>query len=117
MTDVELYDITRCCWGVDCSKANNCKYAMAAYNGRILEIYEIQSWFDAGSTFMLRKMGKAEKNRKEFVGRVCSNRKIRKRFLGKSISQLPGYSSRSAFLYFGLCNVNTKQESVSNAVI
>lgn len=102
MKPIELYDITRCCWHVNLSKGTKCKYAMAAYEGRILEIYEIVEWFDAGTTFMLRKLEKSDEGRKEFVGRACMNRKIRKLFLGKSISQLPGYNSKSEFLYFGL---------------
>ena len=102
MAPVELYDITRCCWGVNLSKAKRCKYAMAAYEGRILEIYEIIEWFDAGTTFMIRGLSGPVGNRKEFVGRVCENQKVRKRFLGKSISQLPGYGSRTEFLFFGL---------------
>ncbi len=102
MPAIELYDITRCCWGVNLSKAKKCKYAMSAYEGRILEIYEIAEWFDAGTTFMIRESKKSDEGRKEFVGRVCKNPKIRNRFLGKSISQLPGYDSRTEFLYFGL---------------
>lgn len=102
MSAVELYDITRCCWGVNLSKAKKCQYAMSAYEGRILEIYEIADWFDAGTTFMIRESKKSDEGRKEFVGRVCKTAKIRKRFLGKSISQLPGYDSRTEFLYLGL---------------
>ena len=102
MTALELYDITRCCWGVNLSKARKCKYAMSAYEGRILEIYEIVEWFDAGTTFMINELVKPNEDRKEFIGRVCKTSKVRKRFIGKSISQLPGYDSRAEFLYFGL---------------
>ena len=102
MSAIELYDITRCCWGVDLSKAKKCKYAMSAYEGRILEIYEIVEWFEGGATFMIRELVKSDEGRKEFVGRVCKNPRVRKCFLGKSISQLPGYDSRTEFLYFGL---------------
>lgn len=102
MSDIELYDITRCCWEVNLSRAKGCKYAMSAYEGRILEIYEIVGWFDAGTTFMTCKLVKPDGHRKEFVGKICKDPKVRKRFLGKSISQLRGYYSKSEFLYFGL---------------
>ena len=101
MSDVELYDVTRCCWDVDINRAKTCKYAMAAYQGRILAIYEIEAWFPAGSTFMLRELVPNDNGRFEFVGRLCKNKKIIKRFLGHSISQLRGYNSQSNFLYFG----------------
>lgn len=102
MNAADLYDITRGFWRVDLFKAKRCKYAMCAYEGRILEIYEIGEWFSAGTTFMLRKMSKSDGNKKEFVGRICTEAAIRKRFLGKSISRMPGYGSRNEFLYFGL---------------
>ena len=102
MPAIELYDVTRYCWAVNLSKAEKCKYAMSAYEGRILEIYEIAEWFDAGTTFLIRKMEQPDEHRKEFVGKICKNPNVRKRFLGKSISQLPGYDSRTEFLYFGL---------------
>ena len=102
MTDAELYDATRCCWDVDINRAKTCKYAMATYQGRILAIYEIAAWFPAGSTFMMRGMVPQDNDRFEFVGRLCKNKKIIKRFLGHSIAQLQGYNSRSNFLYFGI---------------
>lgn len=111
MTPVELYDITRHQWRINLSIAEKCKYAMAVYEGRILEIYEIESWFDAGRTFLLRKESSIDTTRKEFVGRICKDKKIRKRFLGKSISCLPGYSSRKEFLYFGLSKKGDKNEN------
>jgi len=102
MSKSELYDATRCCWGVDLNRAKHCKYAMAAYQGKIVAVYDIVKWFAAGTTFMLRDMVETDKCRKEFVGRECKTKKVLKRFLGKSISQLPGYGSRKEFLYFGL---------------
>lgn len=101
MKEHELYDITRCCWRVKISKAKYCRYAMPVYHGRILEVYEIKKWFDAGSTFMLRDLVKEDEGRREFVGRKCMDKKVRNRFVGKSISALPGYASRKEFLYFG----------------
>lgn len=111
MTPVELYDITRHRWRIDLSNAEKCKYAMAVYEGRILEIYEIESWFDAGRTFILREESLMDTTRKEFVGRICKDKKVRKKFLGKSISCLPGYTSRKEFLYFGLPKKGNENES------
>lgn len=102
MTQAELYDATRCCWKVDMANAGKCKYAMCAYEGRILEIYEIAAWFKAGDTFMWRGNVKVPDGRMEFVGRICTDARIRKRFIGKSISKLPKYASQKEFLYFGL---------------
>lgn len=102
MSKSELYDVTRCYWNVDLDKAGKCKYAMAAYQGRIVAVYEIVAWYDAGTTFSLRDMDGADGARKEFVGRECKTKRVRKRFLGKSISKLTGYDSRTEFLYYGI---------------
>lgn len=104
MVPEKLYDITRGFWGVNLVNAERCKYAMCAYEGRILEIYEVTAWFAAGTTFMSRRLSKGDCNRKEFAGRICEDSKIRKKFLGKSISRLQGYESRKEFLYFGIEN-------------
>ena len=102
MSKGELYDVTRCCWKVDLDKARECKYAMAAYQGRIVAIYDIVDWYAAGTTFMLRDQVETDEGRKEFVGRECKTKAVRKKFLGKSISRLPKYGSRREFLYYGV---------------
>lgn len=102
MSKSELYDVTRCCWKVNLHKAKKCKYAMAAYHGKIVAIYDIVAWYTAGTTFSLRDIAKSNDGRKEFVGRECKSSKVTKRFLGKSISKLPGYSSSNEFLYYGI---------------
>jgi len=80
MTPTELYDATRSAWkvGVDREKA---EYAFAVFEGVVREVYEIERWFPAGSTFNSRNprgVGSAE--RWEFVGRVASEA-LRQRYL------------------------------------
>ncbi|WP_174616538.1 LEM-3-like GIY-YIG domain-containing protein [Virgibacillus ihumii] len=84
MTDIELYDATRGAWkiGKDREKA---KYAFAVFDGIVHEIYNVVSWFKAGSTFNTRADAN-EENRWEFVGKIADD-SVRVKYLQKSVEQ------------------------------
>lgn len=90
MTDIELYDATRGVWkiGDDREKA---RYAFAVFDGIVHEVYNIITWFQAGSTFNTR--GVLDKqDRWEFVGQKAEEI-IRTKYIGKSVEH---YLSRGA---------------------
>lgn len=72
MTDIELYDATRSSWKVGKKTRDTeiIKYAFSVYDYVIQEVYEIEQWFKAGSTFTTRKNIKTE-DLYEFVGRIA----------------------------------------------
>jgi hypothetical protein len=96
MSDVELYDITRGIWrvGIEREKA---KYAFSVYEGVVREVYKIEHWFPAGSTFSTRNpSGLDDPGRWEFVGKLAES-KIRDKYLYKSIEEY--FKSRNPITY------------------
>lgn len=83
MEPIELYDATRGRWkiGVDREKA---KFAFTVYEGIIKEVYEIQGWFPAGSTFSTRN-DEPPRGRWEFVGNIAAQ-STRGMYINKSVA-------------------------------
>lgn len=85
MSEVELYDATRGIWKVG-PKRNDVKYAMAVFDGVVREVYTVEQWFPAGTTFSSRDPeGVIEEGRWEFVGRRAEAR-VRNKYRLKSVA-------------------------------
>ena len=91
MTGIELYDATRQYWKVSMKSVDGLDYALAVHDGIVLEVYKIEEWYPAFSTFTTRpgyELLQPEENPKEkfyeFIGRVAED-KIRRKYKGKSI--------------------------------
>ncbi|HSI13678.1 MAG TPA: hypothetical protein VK961_16655 [Chthoniobacter sp.] len=101
MTDHELYDTTRGYWkiGPDREKA---KFAMAVYAGVVREVYEIQAWFPACSTFTTRLLNEpADPERWEFVGRIADEG-IRRKYRFRDVSQYFARFSQNPIVYLNV---------------
>ena len=84
MSPAELYEATRGYWKVGAER-DKAQLAMAVYQGIIREVYEIEQWFPAMTTFTNRDEEKSGvEDRWEFVGRVA-NSKLRKKYLYRSV--------------------------------
>ena len=82
MSDIELYDATRCAWKVG-PQRKKAKLALAVFDGIVQEVYEIEGWYPAGSTLLTRE-ARPRPDRWEFVGRIAAE-SIRKRYRLKSV--------------------------------
>ncbi|MDO4300852.1 MAG: hypothetical protein Q4D26_05615 [Clostridia bacterium] len=89
MTDSELYDTARTAWEIDKEKRSILKYALAVYNGEIIDVFEVAAWLDAGTTLNTvnteDKIVNAEK-RSEFVGKFAED-EIRNKYKGKALTE------------------------------
>lgn len=83
MAPIELYDVTRGRWaiGPDREKA---QLAFAVYKGEVKEVYVIQGWYPAGTTFSTR-LDAPPKDRWEFVGNIAEP-PIRDKYIHKSVA-------------------------------
>jgi hypothetical protein len=92
MSALNLFESTRGVWDKPPRNDNSIKYAYAAYNGIIKEVYEIHSWIKAGTqqyftrTFENRDISK----RWEFVGRIAAE-EIRNLYCGKLVEKERSY--------------------------
>jgi hypothetical protein len=90
MTDEEIYDATRGIWVIG-KRRESARLAMAVFAGIIREVYEIESWHPAGSTFYKTRdqeeLAKKSDKRWEFTGKVASA-SFRDRYLGRSVAHL-----------------------------
>ena len=88
MSEVELYDYTRGYWRLNPGNAKKAGYAFSVYGGIIQEVYTIRDWYEAGTTFNVRKDEESgtEKleGRWEFVGNLAPE-DIRKKYCYKSV--------------------------------
>ncbi len=91
MSEMELYDATRCSWRISIDNAKRVKYAFSIYDGMILEVYEITAWLPAHSTMHsfadLSNIAEKDKGRYEFVG-VIAKENVRKKYVGKMVNNL-----------------------------
>lgn len=94
LTEEELYNATRGYWKVtkkDADKLDKVDYVFSVYKGRILEVYKVAKWFDAGTVYMPKRRGEDVEpdeeflsQRKEFVGTIAEER-IRRKYVNKSV--------------------------------
>jgi hypothetical protein len=102
MSPAELYDATRGVWKVHQKRARKAKLAFAVFQGIVREVYELQDWFDAGSTFLSHHpQGAASSRRSEFVGRVARD-KIRRRYVNRDVSPYFRQGSRNPVRYVNI---------------
>jgi hypothetical protein len=94
----ELYDCTRGIWRLRKDRAEKANFAFAVYQGLIREVYEINQWFQEGSTeYKNRKIpSSAAKNRFEFVGKIAQDN-VRDKYVGK---QMPDPHSQNPIRYY-----------------
>lgn len=106
MTEIELYDYTRGQWRLDPKRASNAKYGLAVYEGVVQEVYEIVSWYEAGTTFSVRpdntnvKRDNMEelKGRYEFIGNLAPQ-EIRKKYKFKSVGHYFKQGNSNPIMY------------------
>lgn len=85
MSANELYDTTRGVWKV-AKRRHQARYALAVYHGEVLEVYEIDKWYPAGSTVYTNRVIDRDscRNRWEFTGTVAPE-SVRSQYMGKSV--------------------------------
>ncbi|MFC2946810.1 hypothetical protein [Virgibacillus sediminis] len=90
LTDIELYDTVRGAWRIGDNR-EKVDYAFAVFDGIVHEVYKVEGWFKAGSTFNTR--GRLDnESRWEFVGRIADDT-MRSKYLRKSVEH---YLTRGA---------------------
>ena len=92
----ELYEATRGVRVGDINRAESIKYAVAVADHVVREVYEIDSWQNAGTTKYKRcsDLNKEDSKRKEFVGKVDDS-DIREELIGLNV----GSWGQSPFYY------------------
>lgn len=102
MSHEELYDATRGVWRVG-SKRERAQLALAIHNGLVLEVYEIDQWFPAGSTAYAKRMPAEVSlpDRWEFVGRVAAA-DVRAKYRGRSVAHYFKRGNQSPVAYVNL---------------
>lgn len=103
LSPVELYDATRGIWRVG-EDREKVEYAFAVYEGVVQEIYRIEQWFSAGTTFSTRG-DLTDSDRWEFVGHLAED-KIRDRYRYTSVRHLWDKGARNPIRY-----VNVKERN------
>ncbi len=98
MSAIELYDATRGVWRVG-EKRHQARYAFAVYEGIVREVYKIEQWFPAGTTFSTRNQDElVAPDRWEFVGQLAET-KIREKYLLKSVEDYFSRNSQNPITY------------------
>lgn len=98
MSEIELYDVTRGVWRVG-ENRNKAKYAFAVYEGIVREVYKIEQWFPAGTTFSTRDPnGLIEPDRWEFIGKLAEP-KVREKYWLKSVEDYFSQNSQNPITY------------------
>lgn len=105
MTAHQLYEAARGYWKVNLDQARRVKYALAVFDGMVLEVYEIAEWFPAFSTMMCQRQDQLEtyQGRYEFVGRIAPE-KIRKKYKDQSVAQIFSKGDQNPIRYIVCSN-------------
>lgn len=107
LTEDELYNATRAYWIVNKENADQVDYVFSVYKNRILEVYKVAKWFDAGTTYMPVRRGDEgeadyewlrEHGRKEFVGQIADE-EIRNKYKDKSVEDIFPFGSENPIKY------------------
>jgi uncharacterized protein len=87
MSKEELYEITRGVWKVGEISRNKVEYALALYQGVVLEVYQIKGWYPAGTLIYKTRDASHFQNsgRWEFSGRIAKD--IRDAYIGYSVGK------------------------------
>lgn len=84
MSSEEAYEVTRGYWRISPARHRCLQYAVAAYEGRVLEVYRIEGWERAPAE---------HPNKWAFTGRVAEHA-IRSEYVGGSLAN---YRDRLAY--------------------
>ena len=87
MTKEELYETTRGIWRISETNRNKVEYALALYQGIVLEVYRIKKWYPAG-TLKYRTRDTShfkDSGRWEFSGGIAND--IRDEYIGFSVGK------------------------------
>ncbi len=87
MSKEELYETTRGIWRVGETRRNKVEYAMALYQGIVLEVYRIKQWYPAGTLKYNTRDSSDFKSsgRWEFSGSIAKD--IRGEYIGFSVGK------------------------------
>lgn len=112
MSALELYEATRGIWVLSPEQAAERRYALAVYDGAVLEAYELAHdeagksyWFPAGTTVYFTRFQKKSfrfpRDRFEFVGRPVEG-VLRRRLIGQIPSSVFPQGSQNPIRYWGV---------------
>jgi hypothetical protein len=88
MSPMDLYEATRGYWKVNAKRSAKAQLAIAVYQGIIREVYEIEQWLRAMTTFTNRDEEKSGvEDRWEFIVRIAPP-KLRKKYLYRSVAHV-----------------------------
>ena len=87
MSKEELYETTRGIWVVGETRRNKVEYAMALFQGIVLEVYRIKHWYPAGTLKYNTRDSSEFKNsgRWEFSGSIAKD--VREEYIGFSVGK------------------------------
>jgi len=87
MSAEELYETTRGIWVVGEASRNKVEYAMALFQGIVLEVYRIKRWYPAGTlTYKTRDTSHfKDSGRWEFSGSIAND--IRDEYIDFSVGK------------------------------
>jgi hypothetical protein len=88
MTDEQLYEATRGIWRLG-KRREKAKFAFAIFRGEVLQVYQIDTWHEAGTTPYPTRKDVNKKDRWEFLGKQAPA--LTKKYQGRSVAaQLTG---------------------------
>lgn len=100
MTPHELYEATRGHWVVGKNR-KKVELALAVFEGVVQEVYRVEAWFPAGSTFLRREGLELGSGRWEFVGRIAETG-VRETYRFKSVRQYWGAGAQNPIRYVNI---------------
>jgi hypothetical protein len=102
MTAVELYDATRSAWKVG-ARRGLVELAFAVHEGVVREVYRVEDWLPAGSTFNSRFDGRGSPraDRWEFVGVVAAD-EVRKRYINRYVGDMFPQGAQNPIAYVNI---------------
>jgi hypothetical protein len=117
MPPSELYEITRGIWKISDSRRNSLQFACAVYAGVVREVYKIERWFPAGSTYYSHRIDistRLDSGRFEFVGNIAPD-SVRKKYSYKSVAYFFRNGNISPLVFVGPCHNRNSVTSVYKA--
>lgn len=101
MSELELYETTRGIWRRKIESVQDAEYALAVSHGTVVEVYQIDQWYPAGTIPMQTRTLDPErcKNRIEFTGQLASEG-IRRKYIGKSVAGLYKFGEANPIKFF-----------------
>lgn len=99
----DLYERTRAAWDYSFQYLERATYALAAYHGYVIEVYEIERWDyvrNLNRPEPFHSFDIAGKQRKAFYGKVAPE-EVRKRYVGHSIKDYFKRGDQNPVKYIG----------------